>query len=289
MIKEVEALLFASGKPIDIEFLQNLIGAKNKEIVIEALNKLKEKHNENDSSLMIIDEGKNWKITVREKYLPLVRKIIADTELSKTVMETLAIVAWKSPVLQSDVITIRTNKAYDHIGELLETGFITKEKHGRSFILKVTNKFFDYFDVEGTKGIKEMFSKIKEIIPQKRVDDFKEEPKEIIPDHIGDLEVVDTKPDNSVKEAEDTLESEHLGKLEVYEEKTESQEPDEDNLEIKKDLDNDQNESIDEISDAEKTKELVKELLDDDSTPISDDEKEEETEIIETKEKILEE
>ena len=125
---QVEALLFASGKKLEVGFIEELISSKNKEFVRGALKELKREYDERDSPLMILEEGSSWKISVREKYLPLVRKIVADTELSKTVMETLAIIAWKSPVLQSEIIHIRTNKAYDHINELLESGFITKEK-----------------------------------------------------------------------------------------------------------------------------------------------------------------
>ena len=196
---QVEALLFASGKKLEVGFIEELISSKNKEFVRGALRELKREYDERDSPLMILEEGSSWKISVREKYLPLVRKIVADTELSKTVMETLAIIAWKSPVLQSEIIHIRTNKAYDHINELLESGFITKEKHGRSFMLKVTNKFYEYFDVEGAEGIRDVFARIKEKPEQKKVDEFN-----------------DAAPASTVKETEE--ENEKIGNLKVYDE-----------------------------------------------------------------------
>jgi len=104
---------------------------KPAEEVLQALNELKEKFSE-DSSLMLVAEGNFWKLSPREDYLHLVRQIVTKTELSKTLMETLAIIAFKYPIKQSDLIKIRTNKAYDHLRELEEIGYITRQKYGRT-------------------------------------------------------------------------------------------------------------------------------------------------------------
>ena len=48
---------------------------------------------------------------------------------------------------ESKVIKIRGNKAYDHIKLLKESELITAEKAGRTRLLKLTQKFYDYFDV----------------------------------------------------------------------------------------------------------------------------------------------
>ena len=87
-------------------------------------------------------------------------------------METLSVIAWKNPALQSDIIKIRTNKAYKHIGELEEAGFIESIKHGRTKLLKLTKKFYDYFDLEGDKDIKEALRAAKNTIPQTKVTEF---------------------------------------------------------------------------------------------------------------------
>ncbi len=157
---KVEALLFASGKFIDDDHVAELAELPVK-TVKEALLELKEEFDQSNGSIMLVSEGSSWKMNVKENYIDLVRKIVADTELSKTVLETLAVIAWKTPALQSDVIKIRTNKAYEHISELIEAGFITKEKYGRSYMIKLTEKFFEYFDLEGTEDIKDIFKKVE--------------------------------------------------------------------------------------------------------------------------------
>ena len=111
---KLEALLFSSGRKMHIEELSKLAYAKPDDIK-KALVELKTEYDDKGSSEMIVNEGDSWKLTVREQFLPLVQKIITETELSKTIMETLAVIALKYPIKQSDLIKIRTNKAYDHL------------------------------------------------------------------------------------------------------------------------------------------------------------------------------
>ncbi|MBN2422694.1 SMC-Scp complex subunit ScpB [Candidatus Woesearchaeota archaeon] len=209
---QIEAILFASGRFMDLDTIQSLTNASNKQVIKNNVEKLIKEYEQRESPLMIIQEKDGWKITVREKYLHLVRKIVADLELPKTILETLAIIAWQAPVLQSKVIETRHNKAYDHIKELEELGFIIKEKQGRSFMLKLANKFFDYFEVDDKKGIKELFKDIKK-------PELKQEEQEEAKEKINGLEVYSSQEQESKKEpvAEET-EGEHLGNLEIYEE-----------------------------------------------------------------------
>lgn len=143
----VESILFSTGRKLELEELSKLCRIKDLEQLKLALIELKQELDQKDSSLMLIDEGNSWKLTVREKYLPYVRKVVSQTELSKSILETLAVIAYKAPTLQSQIIKIRTNKAYAHLDELEQNGYIAREKKGRTKLLKLTQKFFDYFDI----------------------------------------------------------------------------------------------------------------------------------------------
>jgi segregation and condensation protein B len=156
---KVEALLFAYGKYIDESMIIELCDVDKKRIK-KVLEKLREDYEQKDSALTIFQEGNSWKINVREKYLSIVRKIVADTELPKSVMETLAVIAWKSPIYQSEVVRMRGNKCYDHIEVLEEAGFILKDKKGRSYILKTTDKFYNYFEID-QGNLKSIFEEVK--------------------------------------------------------------------------------------------------------------------------------
>ncbi|MFH1173796.1 MAG: SMC-Scp complex subunit ScpB [archaeon] len=181
---ELESLLFSAGKSMSEEKLAELTKRDPKQIT-QALKKLQQEYAGRGSSLAVFEEAGNWKINVKEKYLRLVRKIVADIEVSKSLLKTLAAIAWKSPVLQSEIIRIRSNKGYDHILGLEEMGFIVKEKKGRSFIIKTTQKFADYFEVDNKGSIKTAFQNVH--VPQQTTLQEMpqpEQPTEFIPQTI---------------------------------------------------------------------------------------------------------
>ncbi len=152
----IEALLFSSGKKMSVDEIAKLTRVAPT-TVLQLLQELKVDYDSKNSSLLLSEEGNDWKLTVREQYSNVVRKIVAETELTRTVMETLAVIAWKAPVLQSEIIRVRTNKAYDHLNELETTGFISRSKHGRTKLIKLTDRFFRYFDLKNAEEIKERF------------------------------------------------------------------------------------------------------------------------------------
>jgi segregation and condensation protein B len=161
--REIEAILFSAGRTVKMQELQLLLNLKNPGLITESVKELVSDYESRASPLMIIEEGEGWKINVKESFLPLVQRINPHTELSKTILETLSVIAWKQPALQSDVIKIRTNKAYEHIDELERLGFVSKDRHGRSFRLTVTQKFLDYFDLPDAAAIKDAFKGFKDI------------------------------------------------------------------------------------------------------------------------------
>lgn len=206
--KKVEALLFSSGKSMTIEEIAALCKSNSEEIK-QTLNELKKEYDEKDSSLMFIEEGENWKLSVREQYLPIVQKIVTETELSKTVIETLAVIAFKYPILQSDLIKVRTNKAYDHLSELENAGYISRQKHGRTKLIKLTGKFFEYFDLPKDK-IKEKFKDFESIA--KIIEDKEDEIEKIKEEQRKESE--DDKKEEDMDEKSNLKEDE---KLETYE------------------------------------------------------------------------
>ena len=158
ILTKVEAILFSCGRRISYDEISKIINKSPAEIK-KAVLALKHQYSERNTSLVVIDYENSAKLTVKEQHLGTVRKINPETEMSKSLIETLAVIAWKNPCLQSDVVKIRTNKAYNDISELEQLGFITKEKKGRSFLLRLTAKFYSYFDLKTDKDITNLFNK----------------------------------------------------------------------------------------------------------------------------------
>ena len=80
-------------------------------------------------------------------------------------MKTLTVIALKEPIRQTELKELRSN-AYEHIQELIEKGLIsrTKDKNGRSFNLKTTPKFAEYFKLKGdAKTLAKLLDTTKEL------------------------------------------------------------------------------------------------------------------------------
>ena len=145
-IQKVEAVLFAIGKEVTVERIANLCSLKEEEVK-SILTALEVKYQELNLAYHLICKENGWKLTVKDKYLPVVSSIVSSTELEKPLMETLAVIAWRYPIVQSEIVKLRNASAYDHMKQLEEQGFIAKEKFGRTFKVKLTKKFFEYFDL----------------------------------------------------------------------------------------------------------------------------------------------
>ncbi len=144
--KKVEAVLFTVGKEISSERLASLCSLEARE-ADEIMAKLQEEYARRDHSLRIEKRENGWKLSVRDQFLPLVSTLAESTEMEGAMMQTLAVVAWKYPVVQSEIIKLRGTGAYEHMKQLEEQGFIAKERFQRTFKVKLTPKFFEYFDL----------------------------------------------------------------------------------------------------------------------------------------------
>lgn len=185
------AILFAAAKPLDSEKLASLCRESDVLGVEKALNELV---CEIEGPINLIHDEQGWRLTVKQDFAPFVRQVVKQAELSKSVIETLAVIAAKVPVLQSDVIRIRTNKAYAHLDFLEASGFIGREKKGRTKLIRLTPKFYEYFETSQDK-LKDKLAKKIEVYERVVVptNDELESPLELVKEELGSLEVVDIK------------------------------------------------------------------------------------------------
>lgn len=249
---KVEAILFLAGKSLEFEDVRKLCRASPEEVQ-QALSELKKEYDEKNTGVTLVQHGTAWKITVKEEHMPLARKLVRETELSKSVLETLAVIAFKYPIRQSDLIKIRTNKAYNHLVELEQQGFISRQKQGRTNLIKLTERFFEYFDLSQEKlkdkfrdfssiahAIKEKETRIKEIKEeqkkaaeeQRQMDEkIKKEIEEL--DKEGEAYQVPVQVYEASKKTEEE-QKEKLGQLEIVEENQEQDKESEDGTEATK-------------------------------------------------------
>ena len=144
---KIETILFTTGRFVSLEELGKLCGIGSVGYVKEVLEELKKDYEKRSSALELIEQGERWKLNIKKEYLYLTENLLTGSELDRPTQETLAVIAYKNPALQSEIVRIRGNTAYEHIKLLKELDFITAESSGRTFTLKLTSKFYDYFDI----------------------------------------------------------------------------------------------------------------------------------------------
>lgn len=144
--KKIEAVLFTTGRFMAVEEIAAACELGSVGYVKELLQGLVQDYEQKQSALSISEHEGTYKLNIKKEYGHLANKLVSTTEFDNPTTKTLAIIAYKNPALQSDIIHIRGNKAYEHIHVLKEQGLVTSEPQGRTKVLKLTNKFFEYFD-----------------------------------------------------------------------------------------------------------------------------------------------
>ena len=142
----VEAALFASGKALNINEVSEIIKASIEETE-DALLELISDYSSREGALEIDDED-GYVIQVKQEYFDIVETLV-PIEMSENSLKTLSAIAIKQPVLQSELVNILGGSTYDHINYLTEQELITKILKGKSYMLKTTTKFKQYFKLTG--------------------------------------------------------------------------------------------------------------------------------------------
>jgi segregation and condensation protein B len=152
--KIMEAALFMSPKPLSLEELHSIAQCESRLETKSMLQELMGFYNSRKSALEIVELAVGYQMRVKEDYEEHVQHFAQNTMFNRGVMKTLALIAYKQPIIQSKVVAFRNNKAYDHLKLLLDEGFIKKEPKGRTFVLTTTMKFIEYFGKEFGKAKK---------------------------------------------------------------------------------------------------------------------------------------
>ena len=143
----MEAVLYLKGRPIAKKDLAEITNADINSIS-KALNELKTKYSDTNSAIELNSINNSYCLELKSNLNDFVEDLL-PSELKTSELRTLATIAIKKKILQSDLIVLRGSGAYDHIKELLNKNFIVKrkQKDGRSYWLSLSDKFFQTFAV----------------------------------------------------------------------------------------------------------------------------------------------
>ena len=135
------------GKPLSKKTLSEIT---NSDIVSveSSIKELKLKYSNKSSALDLIEKNNDISLELKDSLNEFVDELL-PADLNTAVLRTLATIAIKRRILQSDLIIIRGSSAYEHIKELYEKKLILKrkQKDGRSYWISLSEKFFQTFAV----------------------------------------------------------------------------------------------------------------------------------------------
>jgi segregation and condensation protein B len=148
----LEAILYLKGKPLTLGELAEIAAVPREEAEL-ALVTLMADYAHRDTALEIRQEGQRYSLQLRDSLGELVQSLL-PVDLSTAALRTLATIALKKRILQSDLVELRGSGAYDHIKELLAQNFIERKRQseGRSFWLSLSEKFHRTFAVTTVAG-----------------------------------------------------------------------------------------------------------------------------------------
>jgi segregation and condensation protein B len=145
----LEAILYLKGRPLSLAELAELAGLE-REATEWALITLMADYAHRDTALEIHQESGRYSLQLRQGLGDLVQNLL-PVDLSTASLRTLATIALKKRILQSELVELRGSGAYEHIKELLAQDFIERRRQsdGRSYWLSLSEKFHRTFAIQG--------------------------------------------------------------------------------------------------------------------------------------------
>lgn len=152
-----EAIIFAADEPVEAERIAEIIGeVTGRDLTVEdietAISRLNEEYDASDRALEIHEWGGGYRMASRSALSPFVQTLFVgeqETSLSRSLMETLAVIAYRQPVTRPEVDFIRGVNSDYAIRKLLEMGLADVEGRadslGRPLLYETTSLFLEQF------------------------------------------------------------------------------------------------------------------------------------------------
>jgi len=142
----VEAVLFSSSHPLTVPEIEEAVGRPRSE-VRQGVKKLRRMYQNRKTSLEIVKIGRKFSLQLKSTFNKYGMEMM-DEEISKPLLKTAALIAYYQPIKQSELKKKVGEKAYDHVDTLEDKGLILSERDGRTYSLRTSSKFQEYFGLE---------------------------------------------------------------------------------------------------------------------------------------------
>jgi segregation and condensation protein B len=161
----LESLLFVAEKPLNAREINGWLPDCNVGEIAQALKELQQEYETMDRSFVLNEVAGGYQFRTRSRFAPYILEMLkaSPTRLSRAALETLAIIAYKQPILRHEIERLRGVDVGGILRTLLEKDLIRilgrRNLPGRPLIYGTTNKFLEIFDLKDLESL----PKLKEI------------------------------------------------------------------------------------------------------------------------------
>jgi segregation and condensation protein B len=161
----IEALLFTTDRPLSAPEIHGWLSEETRVNIRQALKELQEEYDAMGRSFGLKEVAEGYQFRTKSGYAPYVLRMLkaSPTRLSRPALETLAIIAYKQPIIRQEVERLRGVDVGGILRTLLEKGLIRimgrKNLPGRPLIYGTAKRFLEVFDLKDLESL----PKLKEI------------------------------------------------------------------------------------------------------------------------------
>ncbi len=155
----IESLLFVAQEPLSVDRLKNILNTAGASDIKNALKELSDEYEIRKGGFYLNEVAGGFQIRTRSEYKSWIKRFIQPNppRLSRASLETLAIIAYKQPIIRSDIENLRGVDCGGILRVLLKRQFIRilgrKELPGRPLIYSTTKRFLEVFDLKDLKDL----------------------------------------------------------------------------------------------------------------------------------------
>ena len=155
----IESLLFVAEEPLTVDRIKSILTQAKTAEIRSAAAELAAEYEQRQGGFYLDEVAGGYQIRTRPEYTEWIKKLIQPKplRLSKPALETLVIIAYKQPIIRSDIEHIRGVDCGGVLRVLLERKLIRvlgrKEIAGRPMIYATTKRFLEIFDLKSLKDL----------------------------------------------------------------------------------------------------------------------------------------
>jgi segregation and condensation protein B len=151
LIKIIEAILFSSSKPVALKLLKKRLEEYPSEEIEQAIRELTAEYNNFERAVEIAEVAGGFQMKTKPIYKEWVKRFVRekDVGLTKSMLETLSIIAYKQPITKKDIDSVRGVDSTRAIRLLLERKLIgiagKNGDAGKKIVFRTTEKFLEVY------------------------------------------------------------------------------------------------------------------------------------------------